>query len=186
MKKLLFLDVETTGLDPKKNGLIQIAGIVEIDGQEIEKFNYKLKPFPGDLCNAEALKVNGTTIETIKTFEDPISVHKQFTDLLCRHVDTYDKADKFHMVGYNVKFDDQFLREWFTKCANKYYGSFFFWPGIDVSVLAAMKVLNRRGTFGNFKLMTVAKALGVNTEGPAHDALFDVEVTRDLFNNLGG
>jgi uncharacterized protein YprB with RNaseH-like and TPR domain len=35
---ILFIDIESTGLDPKRNGIIQIAGIIEINGEVKEKF----------------------------------------------------------------------------------------------------------------------------------------------------
>ncbi len=31
-KKVLWLDLETTGFCDKKNGVVQLAGIIEIDG----------------------------------------------------------------------------------------------------------------------------------------------------------
>jgi DNA polymerase III epsilon subunit-like protein len=36
----------------------------------------------------------------------------------------------------------------------------------------------------DFKLMTVASYLGIDVDGQAHDALFDVRVTRDLYYAL--
>ena len=42
--KLLWLDVETTGLNKEKCDIIQIAGIVVIDGEEKERFNFKCQP----------------------------------------------------------------------------------------------------------------------------------------------
>jgi DNA polymerase III epsilon subunit-like protein len=36
----------------------------------------------------------------------------------------------------------------------------------------------------DFKLMTVAAAVGIDTSGKAHDALFDVSVTRELYYTI--
>ena len=44
--KILFFDLETTGVKFWKNGIHQISGIVDIDGQEIESFDIKLRPNP--------------------------------------------------------------------------------------------------------------------------------------------
>jgi len=48
--KLLFLDVETTGVDNSKNGIIQLSGIIEIDGVIKEEFNFNrlsgINPLP--------------------------------------------------------------------------------------------------------------------------------------------
>ena len=42
--KLLFLDLETTGVKFWRNGIHQIGGIVDIDGQEAERFDIRLAP----------------------------------------------------------------------------------------------------------------------------------------------
>ena len=59
MSKLLHLDVETTGLYAPGAGLVQVAGIVEIDGEEVETFDLRCRPFPGDLLNKDALQIIG-------------------------------------------------------------------------------------------------------------------------------
>ncbi len=189
MAKLLFLDVETTGTDPERHGLIQLAGIIEIDGKVINTFNAKVRPFKGDAVNKEALKINGTTIEEIRQYPESETQYKKLIDLLDKFVDKYNKKDKLSIVGYNPKFDDDFLRAWFMKCgANKFtYGSYFWWPLIDVASNTAWLYRDQRAKFENFKLMTVAKALGVDMgEGDAHNAAYDVGVTRKLFYKLGG
>lgn len=45
MSKIIYLDTETTGLDKEKNDVIQVAGIIEIDGKEVERFNIFCQPF---------------------------------------------------------------------------------------------------------------------------------------------
>ena len=40
--KRLYLDLETTGIYHKCNGIIQLAGIMEIDGNITDKFNWKV------------------------------------------------------------------------------------------------------------------------------------------------
>lgn len=44
--KLLFFDLETTGVKFWRNGIHQIGGIVDIDGQEAERFDIRLAPNP--------------------------------------------------------------------------------------------------------------------------------------------
>ena len=46
MSKLLFFDLETTGVKFWRNGIHQIGGIVDIDGQEVERFDIRLAPEP--------------------------------------------------------------------------------------------------------------------------------------------
>lgn len=180
--KTIYFDVETTGIDYKKNGILQLAGIVELDGEEVERFNFKMKPFIDQVVEEDALKINKITWEQIKDFEEPFECYIQFIRILSKYVDRFDSSDKFTLIGYNSRFDDDFLREWFKRCNDKYYGSYFFWPAIDVANMVAVKYRKIRSSFLNFKLITVAKTLNIDVnEDEAHDAMYDVEVTRDVY-----
>lgn len=53
--KLLFFDLETTGVKFWRNGIHQIGGIVDIDGQEAERFDIRLAPNPAATIEQEAL-----------------------------------------------------------------------------------------------------------------------------------
>lgn len=185
MSKLFFIDVETTGTDPAKHGLVQIAGIIEIDGEEKERINLLVSPFEGDIIDPRAMQVIGKDEEMIRSYEHPEEIYKQFIACLEKYVDRYERSDKFHFIGYNSRFDDSFIRAWFRKLDDNYYGSWFHWPAIDVSNLAAVHLLEQRGTMQNFKLMTVADELGISVDPEkAHDALYDVEVTREMYKAL--
>ena len=52
--KLLFFDLETTGVKFWRNGIHQIGGIVDIDGQEAERFDIRLAQEPNlrHLCTS--------------------------------------------------------------------------------------------------------------------------------------
>ena len=41
---ILWVDVETTGLDRHRHGIIQIAGMVEVDGEVVETFDLRMNP----------------------------------------------------------------------------------------------------------------------------------------------
>lgn len=58
--KLLFFDLETTGVKFWRNGIHQIGGIVDIDGQEVERFDIRLAPNPAATIEQEALDVART------------------------------------------------------------------------------------------------------------------------------
>lgn len=185
MSKLFYIDVETTGTNPQKHGLVQIAGIIEVDGEEKERINLLISPFEGDTIEAEALEVIGKDEELLWSYEQPREIYKQFIACMEKYVDRYDRSDKFHFIGYNSRFDDSFIRTWFRKLDDNYYGSWFYWPAIDVSNLAAVHLIDQRGSMPNFRLMTVADYLGIDVDADkAHDALYDVEVTRKMHKTL--
>jgi len=180
--KLIFIDVETTGVDDSKHGLIQLGGIIEIDGKEADRFNYLIKPFPDDAIEDGALRVTGRSLQEIEGFKNPKEVYFEFMCLLNGYIDKYNRFDKFQFIGYNSRFDDGFLRTWFKKNNDNFYGSYFFWPAIDVSNMAACKYMETRQKFSNFKLMTIAKVAGLEIDlSKAHDAMYDIEVTKNLF-----
>ena len=159
--KLCFVDLETTGVDPKVNGVVQISGVVLANGRE-EGFDWECRPFEGDKVDAEALRVNGVTAEALAGREDPKVVHLKLLSLLARHCDKYAKKDKMWFVGYNANFDYQFLREWFLRCGDKYFGSWFFHPPLDVMTLAGVEV---------------------DTEC-LHNAVYDIGLTRKVWEKL--
>ena len=182
--KILFVDVETTGLNPIENGIIQLCCIMDIDGKKVDEFNSYVKPFKSDIITKESLEINGLHEEEINGLHEQV-VYMRFKKWLGKYVDEYDKNDKIHFIGYNARFDDDFLREWFKKNNDKYYGSYFFWPAIDITNLLAVKYMNERNSFKNFQLMTVAKELGIDvSEAIAHNAEYNVKVTRDLFYKM--
>lgn len=184
MEKLFFYDVETTGLDYKKNAVHQLSAIIVIDGQEKERLDIKIRPFDGAEISQEALDVANVTKEQIMTYQPLGDAHKQLIEILSKYVNKYDKTDKFYLVGYNnAHFDNDFLREMFTRCGDKYFGS-WFWPNsIDTMTMATIKLMKQRQLMPNFKLATVARQLNIPLEETKlHDALYDVELTRHVFN----
>ena len=186
MNKLCFIDTETTGTDPKTNAIIQLAGIICKDDIEVATFNFHIAPFEKDMVDDKALAVSGITREQLVTFEMPHIIHQQFSEILGQHVDKFNRQDKFFFIGYNARFDADFVRSWFEKCGDQYFGSWFYFPPIDVMNLAIVKLMDRRAAMKDFKLATVSETLGLKPEGDLHDAMTDIRLTRQLFNKLRG
>jgi DNA polymerase-3 subunit epsilon len=190
MRKLneIFIDLETTGLDPWKSGIIQMAGFIYVDRKEKEDFNIRIKPFPNDIISDEALAVNRISREDLKTdaFLPPEIVFKAFEKTLGEYVDKFDKNDKFHFYGYNsATFDMPFLRSFFKKNGSNFFGSWFYTPSIDVMIIAAEFFKDNRHTIPDFKLATVCKALGLEwDEEKAHEAMYDITKTFELYQTI--
>lgn len=186
--KKVFIDVETTGTDHKKNGIIQIAGTISFFTEEglsdMESFNYNVAPFLDDVIEDKALEVNKVTREQIVSYPKAEEVYRELTALFDKYCDRYDKQDKMFFIGYNSRFDYDFMRSWFEKNSNVYFGSYFFFPPIDVMNLAIVDLIKHRHLLPNFKLGTVAEHYGINTEGMLHDADVDVELTKRIYMKL--
>jgi len=177
--KLLFLDTETTGTDPKVHGVIQISGIIEIDGKEKERFDFRCATFPQDVIHPDALKVNGVTMEQIRAYPAPETAYLQLIKILDKHIDRYDKTDKFSLVGQNVKFDYDMMSEWFKKNGNNFWYAYVDYHLIDL--VAATAIFTAAGLIKlpNMKLATVAEYFGIKFE--AHNSMADIEATRSIF-----
>lgn len=180
MAKLIYLDTETTGLDCNRNGIIQIAGIIEIDGEVKEEFNLRCKPFEQDIITQEALDITGVTVEEVKSYDSPLLAYHTLKNIFSRYIDKFDKDDKFIPVGQNVLFDLRFLKSFFEKSGDKFFGSYVVWYHyIDLMPCSmAMKVAGHID-ISDLKLGTVAEALGFKFE--AHDALEDIRTTRKVW-----
>lgn len=125
--KLLFFDLETTGVKFWRNGIHQIGGIVDIDGQEVERFDIRLAPNPAATIEQEALDVAGVTLEQVQSYQPMEDGYRQLVGILSKYVNKFDKRDKMYLVGYNnAGFDNSFLRALFQQCGDKYFGSWFY------------------------------------------------------------
>lgn len=184
MGKILWLDTETTGVNPYKHSIVQIAAIAETDGVIEGTFNHKMQPIAGAEIDLKALEVNNTTEEELRTYMLPANAYELLVAFLGDHIDKYNKADKFVVAGYNVKFDTDVLRQWFLAFNDKYYGSWFFWPSIDVAQTFVEERLLGGTMLDDYKLATVCTYMGIQFD--AHDAMADIEATRTLYYKLKG
>lgn len=187
MKKFLFVDTETTGLDSKKNGVHQVSGILVIEGVDIKKFDFKFRPLPEEELEDDALMVSGLTKQDIADRKmSSRDAYREFNALITSHVDKYNKEDKAIIAGYNCNFDSQFLNDWYAKHGNKYFFGLFhggaYLDGLSLAVQLEIKS-SKRIFRPNRKLATVAKELGVNLDN-AHDAMADIEATREVIRKL--
>lgn len=162
-----------------------MSGMIVIDGEIKEKFDFKVRPNPQAEILDEALEVAGVTRDQILAYPPMGEVYHQFVDgILAKYVDRYNKTDKFFLVGYNnASFDNQFLRGFFLQNGDKYFGSWFWANCMDVMVLATPYLAAKRAEMKDFKQGTVAKALGIPVEDEKlHDALYDIEICKAIFD----
>jgi len=187
MKKVFYLDVETTGTAHWLHDIIQLAYIIEIDGKVVERYSTYVKPFRPENTDPKALEITGIKAEDFDKFPDPEDVYKDLIAVMSKYVnrhDKNDKNDKFYPAGYNVKFDVKFMQNFFKLNDDKYYGSWFNWKLLDV--LSMIYVGDYMGEFelANHKLVTVCEYYGIELK--AHDAMSDIQATYTLFKKLIG
>lgn len=185
MAKIWYFDVETTGLSAYKNDIIQLAGIIEIDGKVEDEFELKMKPIDPNNVDVRALEVNGITKMDLEKDEYmlPRTAYSKLCKTLEYFVDKFDKNDKFIPCGYNVDFDLGFLEQFFRKNGDNYFGS---WVNRKASkdplpVLRYLKSIGNPLVSGieHLNLVEVCKAFGIKSFD-AHNAKADIKATRDL------
>lgn len=158
MTKQIFLDTETTDLNPNQGNITEIGYVYRVSGKIKKK-------------------------RLIKGTERHI--YEEFIKDLENLVDRYDQNDKLYLIGYNVRFDEDWLRAMFRRNGNQFFGSYFFNPSIDVMQIAGNYFMGKRNRPENFKLMTLLKYFKVPfQENKLHSALYDAEKTKDLYNIL--
>lgn len=187
--KIFSFDTETSGLDPKKNGIHQIAGRIYVDYKLKKEFYQDVKLIPGDEYSKEALAVSHKTPEDIVSDShcDGSKMYQALIKALSAHCDKFNKADKYFVLGYNVNFDTDFVRQFFAKNGDNYYGSWFWSANLDVMVLAQQHLIHDRHKMANFQLGTVANHLGIEViEDNLHNAMGDVNLHESIYEKITG
>ena len=184
MKKVLWLDVETTGLDCRKHGLREVGFIIEIDGVEVDKGVFKINPFTYTTRDVEiddyALEISKVSIEDLESYDRVSYCFKELMKKLVKYVNVNDKNDCFVIAGYNTAFDIGFIKEWFKEMGLlDSYKDLFHYKSLDVfSIVFALRHLGINSA-ENDKLETMCNYFDIEIE--AHNALSDIEATKKLY-----
>ena len=180
-KKLLFFDVETTGLT-EANGIWSLSGMYEKDGKVIDLFHQEVAPFDDDVFDPEALAMSGRTKEDLLALPPPREILTKLLAFFAKHINKFDPQDKFTMVAYNAQFDDMMMRSWFKKLGEGYYGSWFH--GYRVCLYNYVLWLAHEGkiTLPKYKQEVVCAHFGINYV--AHRSDQDVVAERKLYHLL--
>ena len=151
------IDVETTGLNPSKNKIIELSAIRYELGTPVSAFTTYINP----CCNipAKASEINGIKDDDIKNAPTIEQVSKSFLDFV----------GNSSVVGYNVSFDLLFL----------------YSAGIDL--ITSRKIydvleLARKAwkDEDSYKLVDIASGIGVIY--PPHESLADCLATAKVFD----
>ena len=169
LKDLLFIDVETTGLDPAKHELIEVAAIrTTPDGKSVLG-KYEAKLLPKNIAGADptALKVNGYT-ESEWSPDKCVDASEVATSLNRLGMDCV-------LVGQNVSFDEGFLLPLFKSVNLKPA-----WGYHKVDTVALAWPVYTTTNLEGLSLSKLCAFLGVTTV-PNHRAAADVEACRNVY-----
>jgi len=182
MKKI-YIDLETTGLRSSSCAIHQVSGMIEV-GSGSWTFDYKVKPHP-DALYEQGWDVGGVTRDEVENYTlSHLDFHRDFTKLLATHVNKFDKTDKLFWIGYNSRFDEDFMRALFRRCGDNFFGSYFWTPSLCVMNKAAFDLAPVRNTLPNFQLSTVYQHYFDEELAGAHDGLSDILATKRILHAI--
>lgn len=189
-QRLVFFDIETGGIDPKRHPIIQLAAVAVDEQLEVlEAFEAKIL-FNTRQAKAHSLRKNHYHPGVwAKDGREPKAVALEFSEFLRRHasvpaLSAQGKAYKVaQLVAHNAAFDGPFLTAWYDKLK-------LYLPARRL-VLCTMQLAMWHFVSGdgspppNYQLATLCDHFGVRFHAAAaHDALGDATATVQLFKAI--
>lgn len=185
MHKTLWIDVETSGLDPNNCALLQIGVLIEEHAEIVDRFVTYIQPFKGAKVEPEALKINKIKAKDFSSFPLETAVIKDLMAFLNKHVDDNDPSTKLNIAGFNVGFDIGFLKAFFErhKKTDMFFRYFHKYSYDVASDVAKARMLQRMDPDQSMSLKALCREYNVNIKN-AHDAQADILATRELSHKL--
>lgn len=176
------VDVETSGLTPATDALLEIAAIpliMDASGKLVpfETLSYHVEPFIGANMDPEALEVTG--IDPGSPLRMAIPEQHALFHMFCRinELLIQNQCQRAVLVGHNAWFDLAFLMAASKRChlTNNPFHSF---TSFDTATIAAVKL-------GETVLAKALRAVKIPFDiHEAHSAVYDAEKTAELFCRL--
>ena len=173
------IDLETGGFNAKTDALLEIAAVMlRLDAEgnlrRAETFAYHVLPFEGANLEPAALQVTG--IDPHHPLR-PAIPERDALQRIFREVRNEMKTancNRAVLVGHNAHFDLGFLNEAIARCDIK-RSPFHPFAILDTASLAGVAL-------GQTVLARASMAAGLTwDERAAHSAIYDAEITADLF-----
>jgi len=183
--KTIWIDTETTGLSPVKNGIREIACLIEIDNKIVDEVLLYINPssyVKSIEYDDYALQISDKTIEEIHKYPSSTDQFKQFIKTLDLYIDADNKYDKFQVAGFNTAFDTDFIKAWFKDSTDVKYSAYFSYAEIDVLAFARMLSYNDCFTTDSHRLIDLCSLFEIPLI--PHNALDDIKATYELNNIL--
>lgn len=165
------IDLETTGLNSKKNAITEVTAIQFKNGQEVGKYSTLVKPTEN--ISEEVTQITGITNDMVKDAPALVMVLSELANFVGENPIT---------VGHNVSFDIGFLHEKFEQ-----EGMASFKSRFNITQAFCTKVLAQKAIPGlpSYQGVVVATACGVVNPNP-HRAEADVRMSGQILTHLIG
>ncbi len=177
---MVVVDVETSGLDAKKNALLSI-GAVDFDNPE-RQFYGECRPWEGALISDEALAINGFTEEEIQD-----ESRKSLEAVMSEFKEWLEPIKDITLAGQNPSFDRDFVNASFVHAGiNMRFAS----RTIDTHSLVYADHLRRgipvplKNRHTDISLDTGLVYVGIPEEPKPHNALTGAQVEAEAVSRI--
>lgn len=172
------VDVETAGVDPSKNALLEMCVVlINIDKEGVffrqsTHFEHIL-PFEGAVLDAKSLEFNQIDpFQPLRfALDEKLALQNLFVPI--NQALKQSRCQRAVLVGHNAWFDLLFIKEAVARTGIK--SPFHAFTCFDTATLAGL-------VYGQTVLAKAAKAAGIKFDpNEAHSAIYDAEKTADLY-----
>jgi len=168
---IILFDVETSGLSPENDRIIQLSGVkYHPEGdllEEVDRISVYIKP-PFEISQ-KIIELTGITNEFLATQRPEEEVVEEIYNFF---------SGEYAAAAYNSSFDVRFVKSMFVR------HSLGFKPLYELDVLAMARDLVDPKDTGNYKLKTIAALYGVDKGVTFHNAIDDAIVTGRLLETF--
>lgn len=162
-KEFVVIDIETTGLDPQFDEIIEVGALKIINGKVIDTFNTLVKPV--NEIDDYITDLTGITNEMLKNAPMISSVIVDFYKFVGNNI----------ILGHNVNFDINFLYDdLFRVCTKELNNDFVDTMRIGRYLLKDLK---------HHRLIDIANYYNIVVNGN-HRALKDCEITLEVYESM--
>lgn len=170
-KTILVIDVETTGLTPGYDAILELAGCVLSETDLEEKSFFRSRVRTEQPISPGANKTHGLTLDDVRDAPSLIDVIADFADFA---------PEKAILSGHNVGFDVGFLRAAYQQVGRRFP---FDYHVLDIWSIAFLVLGSRGVRLPSYSLTSLCSLFGIARE-PQHGALQDARASAALLRHL--
>lgn len=159
------VDLETTGLSPEWDDIIEVAAVKYSDGKEVDRFQSLVQPqlnYDGTYVDEFITELTGITNEMLASAPAPEDILPLFFDFIGTSI----------IIGHNITFDVNFLYDKFERYLNKPF------PNDHINTIRFAHKLYPN--LPHYRLSDMIDFLKVNGANE-HRALSDVLATHECY-----
>ena len=175
----VIIDIETSGLNAQTDAILEIAAIFPAMDEQgylycAEKIHFHVQPFEGANLDPKALEFTG--IDPFNPLRGAVDERHALTEIfkLVRKQQKNNECNRSIIVAHNASFDQGFINKATERCNLKRV-PFHPFASFDTASMAGL-------TLGQTVLAKACQQANIAYDNnEAHSALYDTEVTAELF-----